>query len=137
MRYTTAAYLVMYVMASRPDDAWYGWEIRQAVILPSGTLVNLLRKLVNNGYLTVVDAPGRPTPGRPRVYYKMTDLGRELAREAVSRIRDLPTPSIDFPERQVSAERQRLLRLVRDLPEDQVPALLASIVAIHHYSNRQ
>lgn len=89
MRTTYSTALVLEALSHRYH---YGFDIMDATNLPSGTVYPILRRLEREGLVTseweaegVAQNEQRP----PRRYYELTAVGRQAARDAVSRYRSL------------------------------------------------
>jgi DNA-binding PadR family transcriptional regulator len=70
----------------------YGFDIMDAVGLPSGTVYPILRRLDAEGLLRSrweKEGLARREQRPPRRYYELTAAGRSFAREAVARYRPL------------------------------------------------
>lgn len=95
MRRTMALGKVAKVLSERPDHKHWGYELGKEAGLRSGILYPILRRLLEEGWLTdgwesLSEALGRP----PRRYYELTDLGRrELTALAASASGSIPVTS--------------------------------------------
>ena len=70
----------------------HGFDIMDATGLPSGTVYPILRRLDAEGHVRSrweKEGLARREQRPPRRYYELTALGRDIAREAVSRYRSL------------------------------------------------
>lgn len=67
-----------------PDRQRYGLQAVRATGLPGGTVYPILRRLETAGWLEAEYEPHRPhVRRRPRVYYRLTAVGRQRARRAL------------------------------------------------------
>jgi PadR family transcriptional regulator PadR len=78
MRRTRTLVKVALVMMQDPHCQHYGWDIARRADILSGSLYPLLRKMLDNGWLTddwedQASVSNRP----PRRYYELTPLGRD------------------------------------------------------------
>lgn len=73
-------------MLSDPDREWYGYELTKVTGLPSGVTSPLLRRQCERGMMTARQQEYEEWEGNspPRVYYRLTDAGRELAKAAAA-----------------------------------------------------
>lgn len=70
----------------------HGFDIMDATGLPSGTVYPILRRLDSEGHVRSrweKEGLARREQRPPRRYYELTALGRQAARDAVSRYRSL------------------------------------------------
>jgi DNA-binding PadR family transcriptional regulator len=70
----------------------YGFEIMDAVALPSGTVYPILRRLDAEGLLRSrweKEGVARREQRPPRRYYELTAAGRTFAQDAITRYRPL------------------------------------------------
>ena len=70
----------------------HGFDIMDATGLPSGTVYPILRRLDAEGHVRSrweKEGVARREQRPPRRYYELTGLGRDIARDAVSRYRSL------------------------------------------------
>jgi PadR family transcriptional regulator PadR len=86
MKGTVALTKVALVLSRNPDTKYWGYQLGKDAGLRSGILYPILRRLLEEGWLTdgweaLADVQGRP----PRRYYELTNLGRrELGAIAAS-----------------------------------------------------
>lgn len=72
-----------------PDHPRYGQQAVVATGLPRGTVYPILRRLEQCGWLAAEDedsAAARRLRRPPRVYYRLTDTGRQLGRAALAEL---------------------------------------------------
>lgn len=91
---TTPEYHVLLALG---DDALHGYAMMQALeaktegrdaLLP-GTLYATVARMVVRGLLSELDEPPEPDADRRRRYYRVTELGRRVARAESARMRRL------------------------------------------------
>ena len=94
---TQATQLVLRALLAEPSREMYGLEVCEAAGLPSGTIHPILARFEGLGWLVSRwenDVDPREE-GRPRRrYYRFTERGAELARDALARI-PVPVPAED------------------------------------------
>jgi PadR family transcriptional regulator, regulatory protein PadR len=76
--------LVLCTMLSDPDREWYGYELTKATELASGVVCPLLRRQRQRGMMTsrLEDYSEWDGNRPPRLYYRLTAAGLELAEQA-------------------------------------------------------
>lgn len=86
-RMTMPTQLVLRAMLQNPSKPMYGLEISEAAGLPSGTTSPMLARLEQVGWLKSYWEDADPRrEGRPRRrYYRFSENGAELARDALAR----------------------------------------------------
>lgn len=86
-RMTQATQLVLRALLDKPTEELYGLQICERAGLPTGTIHPILARLVGLGWLDQRWEDVDPTEvGRPRRrYYRLTQHGAELARDALAR----------------------------------------------------
>lgn|SRR5487761_1984570 len=96
MKRTAALARVAAILTRRPDHKHWGYELGKEAGLRSGILYPILRRLLEEGWLTDGWEEHSETLGRPpRRYYQLTDIGRgELASLAATAP---PTAPIAIP----------------------------------------
>ena len=88
-----------HVLLVLAEEELYGYGIMKAVQAHSGgavspeigSLYRTLARLMDQGLVTEAPGPADPAVhrGRPRKYYALTALGRDVARAEAARLRDL------------------------------------------------
>lgn len=86
---TLTTQIVLRVLLEEPGRELYGRQISEATGLESGTVQPLLVRLAGHGWLSARWEDVNPSAvGRPqRRYYRLTEDGTVLAREALARAR--------------------------------------------------
>lgn len=86
MRTTEPLLQVAEVLLADPQSRHWGYDLSRRAHVRSGVLYPLLRRLLEDGWLTdgweQPDARKRQAP--PRRYYTVTDLGAEKLQEALA-----------------------------------------------------
>lgn len=86
-----------HVLLALGDDALHGYAMMQALeaktegrdaLLP-GTLYATVARMVKRGLLDELDEPPEPEADARRRYYRVTELGRQVARAESARMRRL------------------------------------------------
>ncbi len=88
---------VFAILMALLEGAAHGYGLKQAVEkrsngrvqLDPGSLYRSIARMVDNGWIEPVDAPGDPDDDTRRRYYGLTDLGRRVARAEADRLRSL------------------------------------------------
>ena len=96
---TEATFFVMLGLAQEPR---HGYAIMKEVqrlsddrvLLSTGTLYGVLKRLLAQGWIERIDEPDQtgpaiPESGRPRKSYTLTPLGRQVVKAEVERLRGL------------------------------------------------
>lgn len=103
---TEATFFIMLSLSRQPQ---HGYAIMKDVerlsehriVLSTGTLYGVLKRLLEQGWIEPVDNPGNDDHNRPRKSYALTELGRGILNAETQRLRTL----VDLVKLQTSGVR--------------------------------
>lgn len=85
-------------LMAAPTDRHWGYQLRQQTGLTSGVLHPILHRMRDEGWLTPADDDG-DGGAAPRVYYSLTEFGREQLADVLDRARAAPRFAVLFNDR--------------------------------------